>query len=183
MVHGKPDPALVWELREWHLGDDALLHVANVKNTPSSAFNHDSRLAQFITDNAATVTDGSIDFAQSYVGQSFLGFESHEQFAATKWSFDTSTPQVTDPLRGAFAMLTCNGCHNAEQSTLPPVVGNVGFYHVSPLVPASGSTDDLAGTERLSDFVKSIDIPRRAQFMDSQLGSYTNFTGSTNFDH
>jgi len=182
MVHGRPDPSLVWELREWHLGDDSALHVANVKNTPSSAFNHDSQLAQFIVDNAATVTDGSIDFAQSSVGQSFLGFESHEQFDATKWTFDTTTPQVTGDLRAAFGMLTCNGCHNAEQSTLPPVLNGVGFYHVSPLVPPSGATDDTAGTERLSNFVKNIDIPRRQQFMTSQLGSATNLTGATNFD-
>jgi hypothetical protein len=165
MVTGAPSsPASFWELREWHLGDEGFLDVAPVKNTPDASFNHDPGLDAFIQSNAAAIANGSIDLSQTAAGAAFLGFESHEQFGATKWSF----PTVSDPLRGQFGMLTCNGCHNAEQPTLPPLANGVGFYHVSPMVPPSGA-GDTAGTERLSPFVLNIDLPRRGKFMQAVL--------------
>jgi len=165
MVTGRPGPTDIWELREWHLGADGQLHAAHVKNTPDGSFDHDPTLAQLILGNASTIADGSIDLAQTPDGAAFLGFESHERFGATRWSFDG----VPDPLRGQFAMLTCNGCHNAEQPTLPPLVGGVGFYQVSPLVPPSGATDDTAGQERLSPFMTQTDVARRVAFMQQLL--------------
>jgi hypothetical protein len=185
MVSGRPGPKDVWELREWHLerdeGGPFRLHAANVKNTPDGSFNGDAGLAQFILDNASAIADGSIDLAQTG-GARFLGFESHEQFARTRWDFSQSTPSVPEPLRSQFAMLTCNGCHNAEQLTLPPLVNGVGFYQVSPLVPPSGATDDTAGQERLSPFITQIDINRRIQFMQAQLADPNDFTWATNLN-
>jgi hypothetical protein len=52
---------------------------------------------------------------------------------------------------------------------LPPLVAGVGFYHVSPLVPPTGATDDNAGSERLSGFVTQVDMPKRIAFMNGLL--------------
>jgi hypothetical protein len=164
MVQGAPPASAIWELREWHLGDDGLLHAANVKNTPDGQFNGSADLAAAIVNHQQEILSGTINLADTEAAP-FLGFETHEQFAATRWRFDG----VDEPLRKAFAMLTCNGCHNAEQPTLPPLVAGVGFYHVSPLVPPSGASDDSAGSERLSPFVTQVDMPNRVSFMSNLL--------------
>jgi hypothetical protein len=170
MIAGTPPADAVWQLREWHIGSDGALRPAPVKNTPADRFDGNAELANVILGHAAAIGDGSFDLAASD-GARFLGFESHEQFGATRWSFPGSAyqPGVPEPLRNSFAMLTCNGCHNAEVGTLPPLVNGVGFYHITPLLADPAGSADDAGSERMSPFMRDIDVPRRSAFLQKQL--------------
>jgi len=180
MVSREAGPSLVWELREW---PSRRRRAARREREEHAIECVQPRLtARSVHCRQRGHGHRRLDrLCPELRGAKLFGFESHEQFDATKWTFDTTTPKSPGICAPRSA---CSPATDVTMQSSPPFrrLERRGLLHVSPLVPPSGATDDTAGTERLSNFVKNIDIPRRQQFMTSQLGSATNLTGATNFD-
>jgi hypothetical protein len=151
--------ALPWELREFNLLTDAqgtFLRPATTKQNPDQSLNGSARLAQFLLENADDVCAGT-----AVIPPDMLGGNAPEVSPSTQWKFPTQ-PAIDEPLRRAFAMGTCNGCHDAEAEPID------GFYHVSPLgLPIARGSD---GTSRLSPFLLFTDLPKRIDNMVALLG-------------
>jgi hypothetical protein len=143
-----------WELREFNLVTDAsgtFLRLTTTKQNPDQSLNGSTQLAQFIVDNAADIRNGVAVFPAA-----MLGGQSPANGTNTTWRFPNQ-PAIDEPLRHAFAVQTCNGCHDAEteQSDF--------FFHVTPLGGPIASGSD--GQNRLSDFLRLTDMPNRVANM------------------
>jgi hypothetical protein len=158
---------LNWEMREFQLkadGDRVSLIPVTVKQTPHWTKNGQDDLAQLLIDNRAAVLNHTFVFPETPASQGgFLGgaaiegFVDHEAFT---WSF---TQAGVDPLLSdAFKNDTCNGCHHMRDDTL------TGFYHIEP---GSIAHTELVGDgqDRVSDFVKNVDMPVRICVMKELL--------------
>lgn len=164
----------LWQLREFHLQNGGTLQQAgtaqtpaDIAMTPGGATNVD--LASFLNNNA-------VDFQSTFavIPNSFIGAQSSEDPTPKTWQF-ASFSNVSEPVRHAFAGQTCNGCHQNEVNTnLPAGATNPQnlnlFYHISPLAPTNAD-----GQGHLSAFLKEVEIPRRAIFVQNLL----NCSGST----
>lgn len=170
-----------WSMREFHLQNNGTLRIAPVALTPDSIFNvfdqitgersgdprfdpntgeelpprtdRSAELVSFLNANRAAVIA-----EQHSIPTSFLAGESLENAPFTNWTFDKG--QIDEQLRHQFARNTCNGCHNAEEMQIG------GFYHVQPF---DGFPATVDGKDRLSDFVKNDEVPRRTAFLQHQL--------------
>src|SRR5207249_4028332 len=110
---------------------DGALQVVGVQATADDTYNHDPTFAQFLFDNRADLLAGKLKLGE------FIGYTSTENFSQTRWSFpDIGGQPFPEDVRFAFAKATCNGCHNAEQSSFPapqfPEGQSLGFYHITP---------------------------------------------------
>ncbi|HSO40670.1 MAG TPA: hypothetical protein VLT33_49430, partial [Labilithrix sp.] len=80
--------------------------------------------------------------------------------SADQLRFRWSAPDISEPLRAAFARTTCNGCHSGEN----PVVDTA--FHVSPY---------RTGKEKLSQFLynpsdrTNDELAKRAAVMSAKL--------------
>lgn len=146
-----------WQMREFHLSDEGQaprLRLAPTAMTPDDSHAvlespENDAIADYINDNAVLIRGG---FAT--VPAIRIGGQATESFP---WAF--SKP-VDERARRSFAGQTCNGCHAVETAGLQLD----GFYHISPT--SEGGPD---GTDRVSQFIKQIEIPRRRAFMQNQL--------------
>lgn len=173
LLPGQPGPeaGAPWELREFKIRN-GLLQVSPVQGTADDRLNGDPGFAQYLVDHAADVLAGKLVLGD------YAGYTSTESFSQTRWSFpDVGGQPFPDDVRGAFARGTCNGCHNAEQQSFPapqfPEGAQLGFYHLTPFPPSPSPGGALDGTERISPFLKTKDLPRRATFLQNILQNAT----------
>jgi len=139
-----------WELREWTLERDGL-RPALTPQGPDQSLNGSAALAQFIVDHAGEVRAGHLALP-------------HEMLAGTSletgaWRFPDDA-RIDEPLRYAFAVQTCNGCHASETFSAQ------GFFHVNPLRPIAPGSD---GQDRLSEFLRGSELRRRADHFAALL--------------
>ncbi|MCC7247701.1 MAG: hypothetical protein IT473_03670 [Lysobacter sp.] len=94
-----------WELREFHLLDDGMLHIVSTKNTPHDSRNNTPLLASFINSGVTVVPT-------TYLGQSFLtGSTINFSIAdSAVWK----APGVDNQKRHRFSLNTCSACHGGE---------------------------------------------------------------------
>lgn len=131
-----------WEMREFRLSDDGLF-LGPLANTPDVSLNGSPALTDFLLQNRSVVLTEKFALPTS-----LRGATTRQGF---RWSFDG----VDEPLRGAFARQTCNGCHQGEQT---PVDAN---FHVSPF---------KSGVEKLSLFVNNPADPAHDALASRALG-------------
>jgi hypothetical protein len=150
-----------WQLREFHLvpgaGGKALLNLVAPGQTPDESKNGQPDLADYLRTQRVAIIGG---FAT--VPAALTGGQSNENF--TPWAF-SGAPDIDQQTRKTFAGQTCNGCHNGEAEQLDL------FYHVTPN-PRSASD----GTDRLSPFVTTIEIPRRRRWVAERLSCATDLS-------
>ncbi len=146
-----------WQLREFHLtgeGQAVSLRLAPTAMTPDDVHAlpdtpENDAIADYINENAVAIRGGFAAVPSTNIGG--------QSTVASPWAF--SKP-VDERGRRSFAGQTCNGCHALEAANLQLD----GFYHISPT--SDGGAD---GTDRVSEFIKRIEIPRRTAFMQNQL--------------
>jgi len=135
-----------WELREFQLVcpggartcSNATLEQVTVKQTPHQSFNGSTTLASYLNQNQAAILAGTHQVPATFMGSPFL---SGSAPVVGPWS----APGVTPAVRSAFALSTCDGCHQAETFT--------GFLHVSPRTQT--------GVAQFSNWLTSVEFPRR----------------------
>lgn len=131
----------LWSFREFHLQGNDLV-ATPVAQTPHHALDNDKSLLDWIRANTAQVLSGSF-----VVPRNLLGLEALlDEQKPRQWALDG----VDESVRRAFSGETCNGCHG-EKAVLDD------FFHVSPTAGAEN-----AGKDRLSDFLKKEELPKRA---------------------
>ena len=180
LLKGQPGPGgpdRVWELREFK-NTSGTLRPGPVQATAGDSFDRDPTFGQYLLDHKDDLLAGKLALG------TFAGYSSEESFSKTRWQFpDVNGQPFPEDVRSAFAKGTCNGCHNAEQASFPapqfPEGAQIGFYHVTPFPTAASPSGDLAGTERVSPFLKNTDLPRRATFMQNVLADPTSTVGTT----
>lgn len=140
----------IWELREFHIGSDGLFHPAHPAQTPTNEMNGTNALAQYVQQNAAKIQTGTHKVPTRFKGSPFAG----GGIAVPTNTFKWSVPGVSTELQDKFSLQTCNGCH----------AGNTGtnFLHVGPAFGGAGT--------RLSDFLVSVEMPRRTLELKKALG-------------
>ncbi|MBP6749354.1 MAG: hypothetical protein KA144_06920 [Xanthomonadaceae bacterium] len=94
-----------WELREFHLLDDRMLHIVSTKNTPHHSWNNTPLLASFINSGVTVVPT-------TYLGQPFLTGSTINFSVAD--SAVWNAPGVDNQKRHRFSLNTCNACHGGE---------------------------------------------------------------------
>lgn len=179
LLPGQPGPeaGAPWELREFKI-IDGTLQIGPVQATADDRFDRDPGFARYLVDHRDEVLAGKLPLGD------YAGYVSTEAFSQTRWEFpDVDGAPFPENVRGAFARNTCNGCHNAEQATFPapqfPEGGALGFYQVTPFPQEAPRRGKLAGTERVSEFLKTKDLPRRATFMENILANPASLVGAT----
>jgi hypothetical protein len=148
-----------WELRELNLVTDesgTSLRLTTTKQSPDQSLDGSAQLAQFIIDNATDVRNGVAVFPAA-----MLGGQSVANGTNTMWRFPNQ-PAIDESLRHTFAIQTCNGCHDAAENDV-----NDFFFHVTPL--GGAIAPDSNGQDRLSNFLRLIDMPRRVANMVTLL--------------
>jgi hypothetical protein len=149
----------VWQMREFHLVPNSsgkgFLKLAPVAQTPSDTLDNTSKLANYVKSQRLGILGG---FAT--VPNALIGGQSDETF--NPWGFSEGLG-VDEEVRKAFAGQTCNGCHNAEAAQ----IGD--FYHLTPLTTDVPGQTVVTGQERLSDFIKLVELPRRRRFVENRL--------------
>jgi hypothetical protein len=149
-----------WQLREFHLvpgaGGKAFLTLVQPAQTPDDSKNGAADLISFLRGQRVDIVGG---FAT--VPGALIGGQSDEN--GIPWAFPSAT-DITEQTRKSFAGQTCNGCHNAESTQIG------GFYHVTPNTFDTPTGTVVSGQERLSDFVRLVEVPRRRRFVQNRLG-------------
>jgi probable HAF family extracellular repeat protein len=149
-----------WELREWKLSGAGLAPDWTAEN-PDQSFDGTQALSQFIVDHQAEVRAGTMDLPSSMLASASL--------ETGAWRFPDDA-RIDEPLRHAFAMQTCNGCHATETFSAQ------GFFHVNPLKPPAPGGD---GRDRLSRFLLDSELPRRADHLAGLIaGTVASGTGA-----
>lgn len=119
-----------WELREFHLQSDGMLHTVSTENTPHHSWANTSLLANFINSGTTTVP-------LTYLGQPFLtGSTLNFSIAdSAVWN----APGVDHQKRHQFSLGTCSACHGGETRDnghpSPPVTDlrdDTKFVHITP---------------------------------------------------
>jgi probable HAF family extracellular repeat protein len=141
-----------WELRQWALSNGALTPTWTAVN-PDQSLDGAPQLAQFVIDNQAEVMAGTVQLPQSMLAGTSL--------ETGAWRFPEDS-RIDEPVRHAFAIQTCNGCHAAE------TFSSQGFFHVNPLKKIQGD-----GRDRLSQFLLSSELPRRADHLARLVAGLT----------
>jgi probable HAF family extracellular repeat protein len=143
-----------WELREWKLQGGRLQPVWTAEN-PDQTLNGSPALAQFILDHQADIRAGRAALPKELLGGTAL--------ETGAWRFP-GQPRIDEPLRHAFAMQTCNGCHSSETFSAQ------GFFHVNPLRPITPGGN---GQDRLSEFLRGAELRRRADHLAALVAGAT----------
>ena len=142
--------APIWELREFHIGSNGFFHPVHPALTPINDMNGTNTLAQYVQQNSAKIQAGTHKVPVTFKGSLFAG----GGIAVPTNAFTWSVPGVSAALQEKFSLQTCNGCH----------AGNTGtnFLHVGPGLSGGGT--------RLSDFLVSVEMPRRTLELKKALG-------------
>lgn len=139
-----------WQWREFMLdkkdGEPLKFRQAYVFQTPANSFNGNEELGAWIDENRELIKKGTYE-----IPEKFRGAESNTT-GRTLWNF----PDLDEPIRRAFALNTCNGCHVNETEPLAR------FYHIAP-------TDNLVGKQRLSPYMFDVALPKRLQIFEKIL--------------
>jgi hypothetical protein len=114
-----------WELREWKLAADGLRPVWTAQN-PDQTLDGSAALAQFIVDHQDDIRAGRLELPSQMLAGAAL--------ETGAWRFPDDA-RIEEPLRHAFAMQTCNGCHSTETFSAQ------GFFHMNPLRPIPKGSD------------------------------------------
>ncbi len=94
-----------WELREFHLRADNMLHIVSTKDTPHHTWNNTPLLASFINSGITSVPT-------TYLGQPFLTGSTLNFSVAD--SAVWNAPGVATADRHRMSLNTCNACHGGE---------------------------------------------------------------------
>lgn len=139
-----------WQWREFLLQkpDDGPLEFAQtyVVQTPMSKMNGNPELGEWIEENRELIKKGTYKLPEK-----FRGAES-DTMGRTLWNF----PDLSEPIRRAFAKNTCNGCHVSETEPISR------FYHIAPF-------ENLIGRKRLSPYMFDEAIPERLAIFEKIL--------------
>jgi hypothetical protein len=134
-----------WELREFKVSArSGQLAPVTVKQSPRESLNNAPELAEFLNANAAAIKAGT-----HKVPARLLGATSSTR--GGRWA----APGVAEPVRQAFAVATCIGCHQSETNTA--------FLHVG--LRSKGQEAFL------SAFVRDVELPSRARDLARLLPS------------
>jgi probable HAF family extracellular repeat protein len=139
-----------WELREWTLDGDGLRPTLTALS-PDQSLNGSATLAQFIVDHGAELRAGHLALPRRMLAGTSL--------ETGAWRFPDDA-RIDEPLRYAFALQTCNGCHASETFSAQ------GFFHVNPLRPIAPGSD---GHDRLSEFLRGAELRRRSDHFAALL--------------
>jgi hypothetical protein len=108
-----------WELREFHLGSDGLLHLALSKQAVDPLLAQSSAFRAWVTQNAAAIVAGS-----ALVPAEYLAVTSSENGARLQ------SGHSDFKVDGALNKMACAGCHTTETNTA--------FAHVAERFAGSG---------------------------------------------
>jgi hypothetical protein len=128
--------SFAWDLREFQIVKNGTLKQVTVKQSPKESLNAKAELAKFVKANQKAILAGT-----HRIPAKLLGAASSQN--VDRWE----VKGVSEPVRKAFAVATCIGCHSSETQTF--------FLHVGTRA---------AGQEAfLSDFVRRIELPARSK--------------------
>lgn len=137
----------MWELREFIVGPGGGLVADTVKQEPPIAMSGTDALATWVQANSAQILSGTHDVPSEWpAGVPFLAASSF-----TPFSFNWQVPGVSEEVRRAFALSTCNGCHRSETSTSFLHVKNRDAGVAAALSPFLTAELSVSGP-RISDF-------------------------------
>jgi len=143
-----------WELREWKLATDGLRPAWTAVN-PDQSLDGSDALAQFVVDHQSEIRAGRVAVPNEMLAGTAL--------ETGAWRFPNDS-RIDESLRHAFAMQTCNGCHSTETFSAQ------GFFHINPLRPILPGSD---GHDRLSEFLRSSELRRRADHLAALIAGTT----------
>jgi len=119
---------VLWELREFVIGTDGLLHNDTMKLEPKIGLSGTQELGDWVAANEADVLANTYTLPDAFAdGEPLLAASSFAPF-----DFSWQIPGVSEETRHAFALQTCNGCHLNETGT--------GFLHAFPLQAGAEAT-------------------------------------------
>lgn len=121
-----------WELREFHLQGDNMLHIVSTKNTPHHTHNNTPLLASFINSGNSTVP-------LTWLGVPFLTGSTFN-FSVSDSAVWKAPSVLNNQNRHKFSLNTCNGCHGGEaRYNGKPIVSfpsgstlETSFVHITP---------------------------------------------------
>lgn len=118
-----------WELREFKLQSDKLLHIVSTQNTPHHTRNNTAQLANFINAGGGTVP-------LTWLGSPFLTGSTFNSSVADSavWK---APGIINNQNRHKFSLNTCNSCHGGEtRYNGSPAVSfatpEISFVHITP---------------------------------------------------
>ena len=128
-----------WELREFHLQSDHMLHIVSTKNTPHHTRNNTAQLASYINSNALSIINGTNTVPTFWASQPFLTGSTFNisVLDSAVWK----APGILDAeARHKFSLGTCNSCHAGEtRYNGKPIVSfpmgstpETDFVHITP---------------------------------------------------
>lgn len=117
-----------WELREFHLRVDGMLHIVSTKDTPHHSRNNTAQLASYIN-NGAGVANGRHVVPPTWSLSNFLtGSTIHSSLAdSAVWN----APGTLVENRHQFSLKTCSGCHGGEARDNTSAT-DTRFVHITP---------------------------------------------------
>ena len=130
-----------WELREFHLQSDGMLHIVSTVNTPHHSLNNTALLANYIN-TAPGVANGTHTVPLIWAGANFL--TGSTIYSSVADSAVWNAPGAVIENRHQFSMKTCSGCHSGEarynnnplqmDSINPtlPMGADTSFVHITP---------------------------------------------------
>ena len=107
------DASPQWELRQFEIDGEGYLRPASVGLTPDIAHNNTSLLSDYVRRNQRQILDGTHTMGPRWKGKAFCGGSARIPGSNFTWR----VPAVSEPVRKAFSMGTCNGCHAGETGT------------------------------------------------------------------
>jgi hypothetical protein len=100
-----------WELREFAIAESGFLENVTVKRTPEHFFKNSPIFEEYLNTQSKEVLAGLV-LPDSFNGQPLVGGGS--MVAGGKWGAGLN---IDEEVRSAFAINTCNGCHQSETGT------------------------------------------------------------------
>jgi hypothetical protein len=155
-------PDEFWQLREFQRNAQGLLTLHTLAQTPDDGKNNTADLAAYLQSQRVELSGGFAAVPPALLGGQIL---ENDQ----RWEVDDSFG-VTEQTRSLFGGQTCNGCHNFETLQIG------GFYHITPRTSDTAEGKVVTGQERLSIFLRTIDVPRRRRFIQNRLGCASNLS-------
>jgi hypothetical protein len=142
----------LWEMREFVLGSHGLLRPATVKQEVDASLNGTATLGAWVSQNAQAILAGQHVVPATFQGQPFLAAS-----APVPETLSWQVPGAAEPVRHAFALATCSGCHKSETGT--------NFLHVrsrevgSPAPISAFLAQELSATgPRVADFHELLNV-------------------------
>lgn len=130
-----------WELREFHLQSDGMLHIVSTRDTPHHSLNNTSLLANYINTGPG-VANGTHTVPLIWAGAHFL--TGSTIYSSVADSAVWKAPGAIVDRRHQFSLKTCSGCHAGEarynnnplqmDSINPtlPMGPDTSFVHITP---------------------------------------------------